>query len=119
MNRNIIRVGILLTTSSVMPDIALASPTIDLYSDYHITPKVHSFKDMSGLTQISQVEGGKYIFDTSYLVPASINASVSSVSNEELDDLAILKSVVKKIQESKPLPAEFSKVIDEDFWDLI
>lgn len=37
----------------------------------------------------------------------------------EKEDKEIIESVVERIEKSKPLPPEFGKIIEEDFWDLV
>lgn len=39
--------------------------------------------------------------------------------DEEISDKELLEMIAKRISNSKPMPNEFSKVIDEDFWDLV
>lgn len=39
--------------------------------------------------------------------------------NIEYTDEEILELVINRIKNSKPMPEEFSKIIDEDFWDLV
>lgn len=117
MNKNIIQVS-LLFTASMMSDFSLTSPTIDLYSDSS-TPEVRGTNPKSELTQISQTYLGKHTIDASYLISGFDNVSIRSVLADNFEDIDILESLVKKIQNSKPLSAEFSNVIDEDFWNLI
>lgn len=38
---------------------------------------------------------------------------------QALDDKEILAKLAERINRSKPMPKEFSKIIDEEFWNLI
>ena len=114
MNKNIITVGILLG-ASVIPHDILNSPSLDLYSDT-LPQDFHVSKETSILTQKTSTSKN---IDITSVTSMADNMSVRSILREEQDDKAILESLIAKIKHSKPLPAEFSKVIDEEFWDLI
>ena len=118
MNKNIINIGLLLGVS-VMTDIpALSAPTIDFYSD-NFCPKCREVNNKTSLTLISTTNRPKLYHDGSESINSSLmGVSVRSVLSSELDDAAILMSVVARIEHSKPLPAEYSKMIDDNFWDL-
>lgn len=117
MNKNIIKVGVLLS-ASVMSDISLTSPVVDLYTD-NILQGTHEESVEPVATQMSWTQAGRGIADATSIVSVVSDMSVRSVLTEELDDLVILESLTKRIQNSKSLPAEFSNVIDEDFWNLV
>ena len=119
MNKNIIKIGVLLGTS-VMADMAfLTVPTIDTYSD-NLVQKVRSGKGTMSLTQLSKTQNRRYYSDVSAAVSSQASGvSVRTSLSVQLDDVAILTSVVERIQKSKPLPEEFANIIDDNFWDLI
>ncbi len=39
--------------------------------------------------------------------------------NGKLNDNEILEKIAERLKQSKPMPAEFSKIIDEEFWNLV
>lgn len=118
MNKNIIKVGVLLSVS-IIPDISLTSPVFDLYSDNRMR-QVCGFHMKPTLVQISRMQDGQSSLDLPGLVAsATAGISVQSVLTSVSDDYCVLESIVRKIQQGKPIPSEFSMVIDEDFWDLI
>ena len=40
-------------------------------------------------------------------------------NKEKTEDINILLDVSRRISDSKPLPAQFARIIEEDFWDLL
>lgn len=119
MNRNIIKIGLLLGTSVLANTADLKVPGIDLYAD-NLVPKARGNNGKMPLSQFSLIQNRKYYIDASSTVfSQTSNVSVRSTLHTKLDDAEILTSVVQRIQESKPLPEEFSKMIDDNFWDLI
>lgn len=115
-NINIISVGVLLSASIMCSDIS--SPYINLYSD-NLSSKVRVSNNNSDITQLSQVEKCEPILDVTSIGNNINFCSESIQSEEELDDVSILRSVAARIQKSKSIPAEFAQIINEDFWDLI
>lgn len=119
MNKNIIKIGLLLSTS-VMTEMALLTvPTIETYSD-NLVQKIKACKGHASLTQLSQTQNSKHYTDASAAVLSQASGiSVRTTLSVQLDDVAILSSVVERIQKSKSLPDEFANIIDDNFWDLI
>ncbi len=118
MNKNVIKISLLLG-ASIMTDIPMLSvPAIDLYAD-NLCPKGRFINNKESLTLNSNTNRTKLYHDGSESINSlSIGIKVRSVLSAEFDDAAILMSVVERIEQSKPLPAEFSKMIDDNFWDL-
>lgn len=117
MNKNIINIGILLSSSVLSELSSLTAPMIELYTD-NLVHKVKMVNSRPFLTQISKAKIGKRQVEIS---PALISSSIVLKSETciKLDEAQILVSVVEKIKNSKPLSEEFSKIINDNFWDLI
>lgn len=49
---------------------------------------------------------------------SSFAPDVRNVLSSDFDESAVIMSVADRIEYSKTLPAEFSKMIDDNFWDL-
>lgn len=115
MNKNIITIGVLLS-ASVMTE--LSAPSFELYAD-NFAQKSRVTNSRPSLTQISQAKVGKSYVDMTQSLFSFHSLCVKSTTTVQLDEIEILKSVANKIKNSKPLPEEFSKIIDDNFWDLI
>ena len=118
MNKNIITMGCLLISSSVISasEGFVSSPNIEFYRD-GLRVKVNSNYPKPFLSQRSNISNSVnslYHFFTS----AENDVSIQSVLYSEQEDVDILEKLEKIMEASKPLPSEFSKVIDDDFWDL-
>lgn len=115
---NVIKVGILVGVS-VVSDFSLTSSALDLYSGTIEYRK--SSKPMSTLTQIGQKwQDGVCAFGTAAMFTAVDDMkNLCSLVIENHKDIDVLDLLMRKMKNSKPIPAEFSQIIDEDFWDLI
>lgn len=118
MNKNIITLGVMVGASVMTNMSSLTSPYVELYSD-NLVQKSRSINVRPLLTQISKAKMGKNYLDVSTYLLQSSNISFRSAVIYQLDDAAILASVAQRIKNSKPLSDEFSKIIDDNFWDLI
>lgn len=115
MNKNIITVGFLLS-ASVMSESSLTYPAFNTYSD-GLYQKVRGITPKSSLNLISQV--GESSLEMNSPMSPTTDMTVLSALDDDLDDRAILESLIARMKKSKPMPAEFSRIIDEDFWDLV
>lgn len=117
MNKNIITLGFFATVSALADMSSITAPAIEFYTD-SLVPKSTNINFRSNLTQVSLTKIGKSTLDISgQLTPSFINTNASI--NINLNDADILASVAQRIKNSKPLDEEFSKIIDDNFWDLI
>lgn len=117
MNKNIITIGVLLSASALCELSSLTAPAIELYTD-NLIHKTKTVNPSPLITHISQAQIGKRHVEVSSTLISS-NVSVNSGAYTKLDEVQILASVAEKIRNSKPLSEEFSKIIDDNFWDLI
>lgn len=118
MNKNIITLGVFMS-ASVMADVSyLTAPSLELYSD-NLVQKSRAISSRPYLTQITQAKIGKNYSDISAALVSSHNIKIRSAVYNQLDEVEILTAVAQRIMRSNPLPEEFSKIIDDNFWDLI
>ncbi len=115
MNKNIINVSLLLSTSVLTPDMLSLTGPYERYSDHLIQYGKEMSQLEDTLTEISLVQEKSKIWVG--ISPSEMGSD--SMIETILSDSDIIDSVVKRIQASKPLPPEFSKIIDDNFWDLI
>lgn len=118
MNKNIITLGLLASTSVMTNSSLLTTPNFELYSD-NLVQKSRMANFRPQYTQISQAKIGNNFPDVSSKIFPYGGINICSAVNIEMDDNSILSSIVQRIKRSKPLPEEFSKIIDNNFWDLI
>lgn len=114
MNKNIITVSIILTASIFSDNVVM--PIFERYSDDYI---VNIATKDSYISQISQttLNGQKSYFDLPH-----INSAISSkdiILDNQRDEINILIDIMNRLSQSKPMPTEFSKIVDEDFWELV
>lgn len=114
MNKNVINLSLLLSTSVLPSDILSLTGQYDCYSDVSIQyPK--TMNPIDDITQISLIEEKRSVWSG---LSASEMGRYMKIE-DALSDMAILESVVQKIKGSKPLEPEFAKIIEDNFWDLI
>lgn len=115
MNKNVINISLLLSTSVFTPDmLSLVSP-YDRYSDNLIEYGKEMIQLEDTLTEVSLIQEKSKLWDGISPSEMVSNAMIETITSEN----EIIESVVKRIQACKSLPTEFSKIIDDNFWDLI
>ncbi|MCH5227697.1 MAG: hypothetical protein J1F16_07800 [Muribaculaceae bacterium] len=112
MNKNYISLNLFLTASLVLDGCTLS--TFKNYAETGEDKKEYSLNKMSRISQ-NQIEG-----QIAYSQLTAIQDNLQITTNVPRDsDLEVLRSVIEKIQMSKPLSPEFAEVIEENFWDLL
>ena len=43
----------------------------------------------------------------------------NSESNDKVDERSLINAIANRIEASKPMPTEYSKMVDDHFWDLV
>ncbi len=115
MNKNVINISLLLSTSVLTPEVLSLNSPYELYSHNSTQCPRENMQIDEIITEVSLVQEKSKVW---------VGISPSIMDGQNLvktfpSDRDILESVVRKIQASKPLPLEFSKIIDDNFWDLI
>ena len=110
--------GCLLISSSVISasEGFVSSPNIEFYRD-GLRVKVNSNYPKPFLSQRSNISNSVNSL-YHFFASAENDVSIQSGLYSEQEDVDILEKLAKIMEASKPLPSEFSKVIDDDFWDL-
>lgn len=115
MNKNVINISLLLSTSVLTPEVLSLDSPYELYSHNSTQCSRENMQIDEMITEVSLVQEKSKIWVG--ISPSTMDGK--TLIKAVLSERDILESVVRKIQESKPLPLEFSKIIDDNFWDLI
>ena len=84
-----------------------------------------SKKDESLKKIIDKIMTNNHNFNTenlTYLIEEAFNAGWNACFesyNDSIEEKEILNSIIERLKKSKQMPADFSKVIDEEFWDIV
>lgn len=108
MNKNIITVKTVIRTGLFLGGMVFTTPTLGAEID-----------DYSSLQQIS----GKPAEEQNNIVLPSISIDCNAntkITPAEMNDVDVLVSFAKSILDgTKSLDADISKLVDENFWDLV
>lgn len=111
MNKNYISLNLFLTASLVLDGCMLSS--FKNYAETGEDTKEYALNGMSRISQ-NQIDG-----QISYSQVTAIKDNLQITNRLRHSDVEVLRSVIEKIQMSKPLSPEFAEVIEENFWDLL
>ena len=75
-----------------------------------------TFEEALSKAKESGLELGTFLIQECFYNPESMQPLFNS--RARFDDSEILQSVSERIESSKPIPSEFSKMIDDEFWNL-
>ena len=114
---NVIKVGVLLG-SSMLPGVSLISPAIDFYSGNRMQENWRLAEE-TALMRISRAQTEGLPLNLGCFASSENGIRVLSVLSSAPDDYSVLESVVRRIQQGVSISPDFSRGIDEDFWDLI
>ena len=111
MNKNIITVKTVISTSLFLGGMVFTTPTLGAEID-----------DYSSSSSLQQTFGKPAEEQNNIVLPSiSIDCNADTkITPAELSDADILVSFAKSIlDETKSLDADISKLVDENFWDLV